>query len=618
MSIKTGIIDPELALRIMYESPVVAYDTETSGLTPGVDFICGHVITNWDYSIYVPLRHEAGGNVPNGDEFEKELNAAFAERTRMGYLSVGHNLGFDLRFGAWAGIKPMGPLEDTMVNESLIDDTTKGYGLDDCSARHQVTVKRGAELYQEIAKRFGGIPDKKQMGNFWRMPGDDFYVVDYATGDGVSTLELWQSQQALLDAEELRVPWQLECDLLPYLARLHRRGIRIDMDYASRIDGEIDASIEDASKVFAAGFNARSPKEVEALYRANGFKDEDFDTTATGEFSFTEKWLETNEIGKNILGVRRLEKMRDSFVKPLVVTNNINGRVHATLNQSKSDEYGVAGARLSCSAPNLQAFPKRNMEVGAIARKLVIADDGMLLEEGDAMQQEPRFFSAYSQDEALMKGYSEDLGFSIHQRASDMMFGGEEYDKAKRMAMGILSMMYPKTLSGHLSISVQEATALRKQFLYDAFPKIGQFQDQVVRVFERRGYVKSILGRKARLESRRFAYQGVSRVIQNSGGDHNKTCLLRACQYEDAYPNEVQILLAIHDSVVWQRDPSHDVRPLIEVLEHVPHEPQFNVALKMVPIPFEVGSGDNWAEASYKDKIPGNGRELKGKKGWMI
>lgn len=618
MSIKTGIIDPELALKIVRESPVMCYDSETSGLSPATDFICGHVITDWEHSVYVPLRHQDGGNVPNADEFDRELNAAFADRHRKGYRTVGHNLGFDLRFTLWAGIVMQSPLEDTMINEALIDDTTTGYSLEDCSTRHQVTVKKGASLYQAIANRFGGIPDRKQMANFWRMAGDDPEVVDYATGDGVSTLELWFSQQKMLDDEELRVPWQLECDLLPYIARLHRRGMRVDMDYANRIGDDITASVSEASKVFAAGFNVRSPKEVEQLYRANGYGDGDFAMTGTGKYSFTEQWLERNEIGNKILDVRRLEKMRDSFVKPLVETNNVNGRVHPTLNQSKSDDYGAAGARLSCSMPNLQAFPKRNMAVGQIARKLIIPDQGMLFEEGDAMQQEPRFFSAYSRDPALLKGYSEDLAFSIHQRANDMMFGGKEYDKAKRMAMGILSMMYPKALAGHLSISVKEATELRNRFLYDAFPDIGKFQNTVVKVFEQRGVVKSILGRKARLESRLFAYRGVSRIIQNSGGDHNKTCLLRACQYEDAHPDKVQVLLAIHDSVLWQRDPSHDVKELVGILENVPHEPQFNVALNMVPIPFEVGSGDNWAESSYTSKIAGNGRELKGKKGWLI
>jgi DNA polymerase I-like protein with 3'-5' exonuclease and polymerase domains len=436
------------------------------------------------------------------------------------------------------------------------------------------------------------------------MPGDDPTVVEYAEGDGISTLELWAAQQPILDREEVRVPWQLECDLLPYLPRMHRRGIRVDADYALRVEQELKTKIAEASGAFSAGFNFRSPKECEALYRANGYTDGMFDRTETGKISFTEKWLETNEIGEAILSVRRLEKARDSFIAPLVTTSNRENRVHPTLNQSKSDDFGAQGARLSCSDPNLQAFPKRNKEVGMTVRPLLIPDQGLLFEEADAMQQEPRLFTHYSQDPALVAGY-QNPEFSIHQRANDMMFGGKDYDKAKRMAMGILSMMYPRALAGHLRIPVSEATELRNRFLYDAFPEIGRFQESVVARFEANGYVMSVLGRKARLESRRFAYQGVSRVIQNGGGDHNKTCLLRANQYEDAHP-EIQILLAIHDSVLWQRDPGHSPKELIRVLENVAHEPQFNLS---VPIPFEVGSGPNWAIASYGDKI-------KGKKGW--
>jgi hypothetical protein len=43
----------------------------------------------------------------------------------------------------------------------------------------------------------------------------------------------------------------------------------------------------------------------------------------------------------------------------------------------------------------------------------------------------------------------------------------------------------------------------------------------------------------------------------------------------------------------------------------VPHEPQFNKVLTMVPIPFEVGSAADWATASYGPKI-------KDKMGWQI
>lgn len=613
--IKTGIIDPALSLRIVRDSIDLAFDTETTGLEV-TDKVCGWVITNWEVSIYTPVRHEAGGNIPNAEEYERELAAAFADRSRKGLRTVGHHLGFDLRSSLRHGVVIRGPVEDTMINESLIDDTTRGYGLDDTAARRGVTAKKGDRLYAAIAARFGGLPDRSSMKNFWRMPGDDFEVLDYATGDGVSTIEVWRAQQELLDKYDVRVPWKLECDLMPYLARMHHRGIRIDSKYGEQAVKNVGKQLEVAKAKFSPGFNVRSAAEVEALYRANGYTDDMFTRTEPtktkpdGQISFREKWLELNDIGKDILAVRRLEKGVDSFITPLLKTHNVNGRVHPVLHQSKSDEYGVAGARLSCSEPNLQAYPKRNKVVGALVRPLVIPDDGMLIEEADAMQQEPRFFTHYSEDQALIDGYRSGT-MDIHDRAAEQLH--LERDYAKRLGLGMLTMMSPPTLAMHMNYSLAEARRDHRAFLEDAFPAIRQFQQTAMRVFKNRGFVKSILGRRAWCTDPRYAYQAISRIIQNSGGDHMKTVLLILNQYEDAFPDVFQVLLSIHDSGIWQRDPGHDPHEVIRQIEAVAE--QFGL---LVPIPFELGSGDNWAEASYTSKIPGNGKELKGKHGWLI
>ncbi len=347
--------------------------------------------------------------------------------------------------------------------------------------------------------------------------------------------------------------------------------------------------------MFVPGFNVRSPRAVEQLYRLNGYTDDKFARTDQGALSFTERWLETNEIGSKILAVRRLEKARDSFIAPLVDTHKDNGRVHPILNQSKSDDYGVAGVRFSCSEPNLQAFPKRNIDVGRVVRRLVVPDDGLVIEEADAKQQEPRLFTHYSGDPALVDGYRSGT-MDIHDRASEIL--KLDRDTAKRMSMGMLTMMSPPTLAGHMRWPLDRAQAAHRAFLTDAFPDIKRFQDTAIHVFKRRGYVKTLLGRRAYCDNPRFAYRAVSRIIQNVGGEHLKMCLLRACQYEDAYPNDLQILLTIHDSLLWQRNPAHDARDLIRNIEHVAE-----VLGLAVPIPFGLGSGPTWAHASYGSKM---------------
>lgn len=611
-------INPEVALKLVRSwTGAIAYDTETSGLEH-TDYVVGYVLTGNHWSVYVPVRHGGGGNIPNVDEFEAALADAFQDRSRKGYRTVGHNLGFDLRMSLKTGyggkLVPVAlgsPLEDTMINEALIDDRTLGYGLDDCATRHGVTAKKGDELYRHMASVFGGLPDRKQMKNFWKLAGDDPIAVDYATGDGISTLELWHSQQALLDepdewsGENLRQVWKLECDLLPYLARMYDRGLAIDMEYAAQLlDDEhpnsIKKEIAKAMAQFEPGFNPRSGKDCEKLYRANGYGDGDFALTTQGAPSFTESFLETNEIGEAILAVRRLEKMRDSFVAPLVDTQNYNGRVHPTLNQSKSDEHGVAGARLSCSAPNLQAFPKRNKLIGKKVRPLIKADFGHVYED-DFKQQEPRFFTHYSEEPSLIAAYRSGT-MDIHDVADSYFNIGR--DLAKRLGLGVLTGLQAKSLAIKMKWSEAQAQNAINKFLYEAFPSIAQFQKDAKATFKVRGMVRSVLGRRAYLESPRFAYVAVSRIIQNSGGDHMKTALLRACQYAESESYDgVDILLSIHDSTIFQADPlSKHPAEIRRLVEGVAQEPQFNV---IVPIPVDEGHGPHWGAASYGMKAYG-------------
>jgi len=122
-----------------------------------------------------------------------------------------------------------------------------------------------------------------------------------------------------------------------------------------------------------------------------------------------------------------------------------------------------------------------------------------------------------------------------------------------------------------------------------------KFRKRAIKLFSNTLFVKSILGRKARLDDQKYAYRAISRIVQNSGGDHIKTCLLRACEFEEANP-QVKVLLTIHDSVMWQRQTGFDTSELVKALEHVVEEPDFNLG---IPIPFEVGTGLDWATASY-------------------
>lgn len=584
------MINPELALRLVMEEPIISYDTETTGLKRS-DIPCGYVFANHEVSTYIPLRHQAGGNIPNGVEFEAALAMAFKARAAFGYRTVGHNLSFDLDMSSKQGIHIDGVLEDTQINEGLVFDTAPGFSLDACAKRYGVTAKLGDGLYRAIAARFGGLPDRSAMANFWRMPGDDKDVVDYSEGDGVTTLELRDAQQALLDEYNLRRVWTLECKLIPHLAKMKRRGMKIDDNVAQRIMDDMKAEQANALKLFPPGFNPLSPKDLEKFFRAQGIDNFKMTAGKNPRPSFTEKTLGASEAGRAVLKVRQLGKAASSFIEPLIHTFNEKGRIHPTLNQSKSDESGAIGGRLSCSDPNMQAFPKRNKVVGKVVRKLVIPDFGEL-SEADFSQQEPRLFTHFSEDEALLKGYTSNPPMDIHDLSSSIL--SLPRDVSKRLGLGILTGMGYDALAGHMDWSLAEATRAHKEFLGDAFPGIGQFQKDAKKTMISRGCVNTLLGRRCTVDDNRFAYKAVSRIIQGSGADHTKTALLAACEYCEANEDHINLLMCIHDSFISQHTDRKYRDELSAILDSI--APKLGV---MVPIPTEVGTGNNWAESSY-------------------
>jgi DNA polymerase-1 len=510
-------------------------------------------------------------------------------REARGFRTVGHNLAFDQDMAWKVGIDILGVLEDTQINEGLVNDIATSFSLESCATRHGVTPKLGQELYRAIADKFGGMATRESMGNFWRMPGDHPAVVDYSCGDGITTLELRNAQQKLLDEYDLRRVWELECALIPHLAKMRRRGMKVDMSKAQTIIDDTRAQIAEALKEFPPGFNVLSPKDLEKFFRANG--QTEFKLTEQGRPSFTEKLLETSVPGRAVLKIRQLSKAVGSFITPLIDTHNQNGRVHPLLNQSKGDESGVIGGRLSCQDPNMQAFPKRNKVVGKVVRQLIIPDFGEL-SEADFKQQEPRLFAHFSEDRNLLAAYLADPPLDIHDVSSSIL--SLPRDVSKRLGLGILTGMGYQALADHMGWTFDEAKRAHNTFLGDAFPGIKDFQTDAKKTMISRGYVRTLLGRRCTVDDNRYAYKAVSRIIQGSGADHTKTALLIACEYCESESDNIDLLMTIHDSFISQ----HTDRKYRDELSAL----LANVATKMdvmIPIPVEVGTGANWSVASY-------------------
>lgn len=605
--------DAEKAIRMVREAPLIAYDTETSGVDWKRNFPIGYVVTtDWDNSVYVPIRHGGGGNLPDAGvrvpdsptdvyqagRFEKSLATAFEDRKRAGFVTVGHHLKFDAHFSANAGIFiGRGNLSDTQNNEALLDEYARHYSLEASAERRRVTAKKGDDLYRHLADMFGGPPTRKAMEHFWKTAGNDPLVMEYAAGDGVSTIELYQAQLPLLEEEGLLRVKDLEDQLIWTLFRMERKGLRVDEKYLERTLDYITEQVDDAIRNLPANFNVRSPVQIRKYVEDAGHTD--WPTTDLGNPSFTEKWLKNFPEGENIVKVRKWTNLKNSFITPLIEEHVFKGRVHANINQLKSDDSG-SPARLSCSSPNMMAVPKRDKELAPMFRKAFIPDDGMVFFEDDYSQCEPRLFAHYSKDPRLVEGYSQTPFKDVHSFVAELL-QVERDPTAKRMNMGIFTGMYPKTFAEHMGWPIELATEKWNAW-FEAFPTIKDFQDDAKHAIEERGYVMTLLKRRGRLESSRYAYKATSKIIQGGNADILKWKLLQIDKYMESTGDVLQVLMSIHDAYEGQFVDSklgHKMHNEMLAMMVDVQSPPFNLR---VPFAVDAGTGADWSEASFGAK----------------
>lgn len=600
----------ETALRIVREAPLIAYDVETSGLDWRVNQPVGYVITeSAANNFYIPIRHGGGANLmdPNVGPmqtptdpivihaWERELQKAFLERRQRGHKTVGHHLKFDMHFSANAGVMLGRNCGCTQNNAAMLDEYRRAFSLDAVAKTEGVTAKLGDALYERLAQLLGGEAKRSIMEHYWKIPGDDPAAVEYSLGDGITTLEVWQSQIKQIEEEEMAYIHSVESELIWTLFRMERRGIKVDEAYIDKLEKGIAEELAAAKLKLPSGVNVKSPTQMRALFEDAG--QTNWPTTEKGNPSFTEAFLKRTDLGRAVVDVRQLTTLTSSFITPVKERFLFEGRVHATLNQLKADETGTVAGRLSCSDPNLQAVHKRNKKLGKLFRAIYTADEDMEFFEDDYSQCEPRLFAHYSKEPSLLAGYNQTPFRDMHHVVAEMM-NVERDPTAKRMNMGILTGMQTHSFAGHMNLPLDEATQMFNAW-FDAFPGIKELQDTVKAVFRSRGYIKTILGRRCRLESARFAYRGTSRLIQGSNADILKERLLACDKYLEAEGDLIHLLMTVHDSIEGQRPKGAEGlrqhAEMIRIMTDVQSAP-YNLR---VPFVMDSGSGKNWAEATY-------------------
>ena len=599
----------------------VVYDAETSGLDWRHCHAVGHVLTfgpSDTDTYYLPVRHAGGGNIEGTevpttkDGWQGHVHSLEVELMKQldrPDLEVqGHNLSFDLKFMYRLGYKFKAKYQDSQINCPLIDEHQKSVSLDFCAKVAGVQQKK-TTIYEYLAEKFPEVraAPKQAMGHFWRLAGDDPQAVEYAEGDGTSTWQVIDWQQWRLGEQGLMRVHDVECRLIPILARMTTRGVKIDEERLNIVRDTIISRRDEALRELPEGFNSRAPTQVRAIMEANGHTD--WPLTPKGSPSFTEAFLKTNEIGQKIIAARQYAHLLDSFIEPMLTTHLWNGRVHSEYNQLRGDEFGTITGRLSSSNPNLTQIPKRNKELSMLYRSIFVPDEGKIWGTMDWSQIEPRLLAYYSGSKVLTEGYTANPSVDAHTAvtaAINKNRGWDEWDKEKRKAARELGKRVNQTLitGGGKKVIVDKYGVDPKEVdqiwndYFEAMPEIKSLQKRAARRWEEQGFVHSLLGRRSRLLDRRFSYAAVNRLLQMGNAD----CLkLKLCELQEFYDREgadIDILNNVHDAIDQQfSEDSRDVyRRGLDLLTDFGPDSALPLT---IPIELEAGEGKNWSEATW-------------------
>ena len=596
------ITKADTALDMVRDAKIVAIDSETTGVNWLKACPIGWAIAAEGHSVYVPVRHGGGGNLhdPTGmhvmdsasgtyrqHKFEARLNEELRKRGRDLTLA-GHNMKFDYHMAKNVGVDfGLNQVVCTMNNEALLDEYAHSYTLDAVAKKYGGTPKQSQPMYDHLSRLFGVPAKKDSMAHFWKTSGSDPMVVEYAEADARATLEVALKQTRKIWEEELQQIWHLENTLIHVLVAMERRGVKLDVEYLHSLPDLLVQYQDEALAKLPHGFNVRSPKQVKewvSRYNTN------WPVTAKGNPSFTKDYLATFPEGQIINDVREWANLLSSFVQPLIAEHMYNGRVHTSFNQNRTDAGGTLSGRLSCFAPNLMGVPKHNKRVARVLRRAFIPDDGYKLYEADYSQIEPRMYAHYSRDPVLVEGYKS--GLDTHTLTAQML-NKDRATVAKRMNMGMFTGMFPKTFAVHMGVSLKQAQQWWNEW-HDAYAGIRPFQEQCKSEIVRNGHVRTLLGRKGRLESHRYAYRATSKIIQGSVADLLKFKMVEA----ETFSGKIELLLSIHDSLVFQAvdypEGAEDAKGLVEMMAYTAGDP-LGIS---VPCIVDVESGVNWAEAS--------------------
>ncbi|MFN3650428.1 MAG: DNA polymerase I [Armatimonadota bacterium] len=586
-------------VRTLRAQPLVAVDTETTGLERDAQ-LCGLSFA-WEagHGVYVPTRSPEPETHLDTETVLDALRPLLEDPTLP---KCGHNVKFDARVLRRNGVRLRGVVLDSMLASQLLDPSksTKLDHLAESLLRHRMIP-------------LTDLLGEKKEGTIDAVPLDR--VTPYAAEDADITLRLCRLLEGKLEELGLaRLMREVEAPLSVVLAEMEECGILCDPEELQRQGADlgirVDALRVKVQELAGCEFQLDSPKQLsEVLFDRLGFTSgKKTKTGRSTDIEVLEKLAAQEDrndprtsVPRLIIEYRQLAKLINTYLGNLRDSvDSRSGRIHTTFHQ-----LVTATGRLASHGPNLQNIPVRS-DQGRQVRKAFHAPQGHLLLCADYSQVELRVLAHLSEDPGLLAAFLN--GEDIHTAVAAQVFGvrpeevtREQRGHAKTINFGIIYGVTPFGLARRIEgLDVGAAAQLIAEY-QGRFPGIQQFLDQCVCQATDHGYVSTILGRRRAIPeihapSRTMRALGerlaINSVVQGSAADLIKIAMVNVQRRVEREDRPLRLLLQIHDELVFETPEALAQEHAALVCEEMERALELRVPLKA-----EAGIARDWMTA---------------------
>lgn len=571
----------EKAVTGLSERPLLAVDTETTGLDPLRDEL---------------LLFQIGDDM---DQFVIDCR-----RVDLGPLKplltgptpkVLHNAKFDYKFiAARTGIR-LENMIDTMLVEKILYNglPSPGYALGNLSLRY---------LNEELPKE-ERLTFENHSGRFTNSQ------IQYAKRDVDTTYRILLKQFPRVEPEGLGRTVKLECGAVAAFGDMELAGVFVDQKRWRKVLAVSLARRDELKKELDEIFSAFADRDLFGQVLINYDSEEQVKDSLKRikielpDASERSLRIYDHPATRALLAYREHQKVVSTYGESFLEhIHPADGRIHPSFFQ-----LGAESGRVSCRDPNLQ-----NIKSGSEFRECFTAPPGRSIVTADYGGCELRIIAEASQDPVFLKTFRE--GGDLHSIVASAMFkttvSKDERPELRKVAkainFGLAYGMGAQGLAGQIGSSLAEAEQLVDKY-FTTYKRIKRYLERSADRALREGYSETFLGRRryylkpddpdspeGRRQLGRIRRQAKNTPIQGTNADMIKLALIRLRKEFAEQKLAATTVNTVHDEIVVECDKgiAEKVGELVSATMIRAGE-QF---IRSVPVEVDCQVGDHWSK----------------------